>query len=162
MTFNNIENNKNFFKKYIKKVEVLRACINLSDCLVSYKIDGVRCALFITEINEVYEINVKNWKRNKIGTYKNNKNNKNILLDCEKYKNKYYVFDLLNNDEVIEKRLHQCKKIISNILNKNIYLKSFYKYENISRMLLDNPKYKYNGLIFINKKTNISYKWKKN
>jgi hypothetical protein len=104
-------------------------------------------------------------EKKKIGIYKNNKNNKKdiemFLLDCEKYKNKYYVFDLLNDSSEIKTRLRKCKQIISNISNNNIHIKSFYEYENISTMLLDNPKYKYDGLIFINKKTNISYKWKK-
>jgi hypothetical protein len=156
-------------KKYIKKVELLRTCVNLNDCLVSYKIDGIRCALYIDVLNNVYEVNIKNWKQTKIGIYKNNKNNiRNVgvnnmlLLDCEKYKNKYYVFDLLNDSTEIKTRLIKCKKIISNISNNNIHIKSFYEYENISTMLLDNPKYKYDGLIFINKKTNISYKWKNN
>jgi hypothetical protein len=149
------------FKKYIKKVELLRTFVNLNDCLVSYKIDGIRCPLYIDINCNVYEVNIKNWEKTKIGNYKNNvKISESILLDCEKYKNKYYVFDLLNNNEKIKKRLIKCKKIISSISINNIHMKSFYEYENISIMLIDNPKYKYDGLIFINKKTNISYKWK--
>jgi hypothetical protein len=141
--------------------------------LVSEKIDGERKLLFFNGVN-VYSINNK-FQFKIIKLTKEASKLKNVLLDCEYHNKKYYVIDILfdNNgidiryNTSIENRLAKAEKIIKILNSKKVILSNPKK---INCSSFDLSQYKnrlkegdLDGLIFIPSKGNYytpMLKWK--
>jgi len=134
-----IELNKLIYYKELKE-EIL-------DYYITDKIDGKRAILYISN-NESYEISDK---LEKIDIRLDGIN----IIDCEKYKNEYYIFDVMvyNNKNIVNEKFRERKKYFEKFKSIGIKEKKFIKLEKnykkqIKELKKEKKEYEIDGIIF--------------
>lgn len=128
---------------------------------LSYKLDGIRKLLYIKRNNKSFTLNSKSEKENIILPGKTTEILDGSVLDCEYYKGKYYVFDILSykhedtTKENFSDRYVKYKDVVKILDSKKVFSKIFYKpeksiYETFSILesMRKNYPLKTDGLIF--------------